>query len=314
MQHARPQAVEASLVASWHLAEPLTVRRIAHDGVTSDVFDVTDAAGRRYAAKLTYDLPAAVEPGLRAAAAVARRTSIETAPAVPASGGSLTVLTPSVNGERHPLALLPWIDGRRLAAGERIADAARVLAAVHQALGDVEAPDTMVGYLGDDAARYPWRDVIVPASRAALEGVFRADLTWGACYGDGPELVATEDGLALRDWGAVTRGPLLWDVKLWAGEQREAFVEAYAAARGPAAGEAHLLTLMDRLGYAFALRFRAFRVAQPDHYDETIEADRAALAEAAAGLGLDPDRTLADVDRAGKVYRSQGPQWPSLGS
>lgn len=108
--------------------------------------------------------------------------------------------------------------------------------------------------------------------------------------GDGPELRNTPGGLALIDWGAVTRAPLLWDVFQWAaraGVGADRFVAAYVDAGGPAAGEMQHLPVVQRLAAAHQLRFRMFRLATGAHYDESATDDRDALIGAATVLGVD---------------------------
>jgi hypothetical protein len=133
--------------------------------------------------------------------------------------------------------------------------------------------------------------LIEGALQEAVEAATGLDqLTWGTCYGDGPELLNTSGGLALIDWGAVTRAPLLWDVFRWASEAglgADRLVAAYVDAGGRAAGDVDQFPVMQRLGAAHQLRFRSFRLANGTHYDESASEDRAALVRAAMTLGVD---------------------------
>jgi hypothetical protein len=117
-------------------------------------------------------------------------------------------------------------------------------------------------------------------------------------YGDGPELIDVNGALGLIDWGAVTHTVLLWDVAVWAAsiEDREVFMSSYARHGGPAAGELAELPLVRKLAAAHRLRFRSHRVANAKHYDETIDEDLAAVAEASAVLGLDAQRTIGALE------------------
>jgi len=176
--------------------------------------------------------------------------------------------------------------------GERAEECGWLLAFVHERLAglDVSAPDTVIGYLQDQSVDYRGRDLIERALQETVDAVTGLDqLTWGTCYGDGPELRNTPGGLALIDWGAVTRAPLLWDVFQWAagaGVGADRFVAAYVDAGGPAAGEMQHLPVVQRLAAAHQLRFRMFRVANGMHYDESATEDRDALVRAATTLGV----------------------------
>lgn len=203
-----------------------------------------------------------------------------------------------MHGLQHPLAVLTRLLGSTVRATSRPADAGRLLAEVHQALLGVEVDtgDSIVGYLLDDTVEYRGCELITAAVRHVADEVSASDrLTWGLCYGDGPELIDVDGALGLIDWGAVTHTVLLWDVGVWAAsiDDQDVFVSSYSQHGGPAAGELADLPVMAKLAAAHRLRFRAHRVANAEHYDETIDQDRDALTEAAAVLGLDARRTLA---------------------
>lgn len=301
MEHAEAGSVRRELLASWGLGEPLSVDLMRPGGATSDVFDVKATDGRRFAAKLTYDLPGVVESGLRAAEFVQRSSGVKTGMPVRSINGSLTVETDSVAGLRHPLALMEWVDGATVQVEERPEECGRLLAIVHESLAgsDVSAPDTVIGYLQDRSVDYNGRDAIEHVLRDAVDAVIGLDgLTWGTCYGDGPELMSTLAGLALIDWGAVTRAPLLWDVVQWAasaGTHAGRFVSGYVDAGGPAADEMHYFPVVERLAAAHQLRFRLFRLANGNHYDESAIRDREALIHAATMLGVDHIRILEAI-------------------
>lgn len=301
MDHADPASVEQSIVDSWPLPGPIQVTTGVDAGTTSDVFAVRDGLDRQFIAKLVYDSADRVEVGLRAAEAVQTRTGLATGLPIRSTAGSLTVSTDSVHSLQHPLALLTRLLGPTVRASSRPADAGRLLAGVHQALLDVEVDtgDAIVGYLLDDTAEYRGCELINAAVRHVADEVSASDrLTWGLCYGDGPELIEVDGALGLIDWGAVTRTVLLWDVGVWAASiaDRDLFVSSYSQYGGPAAAELGDLPVMARLAAAHRLRFRAHRVVNADHYDETIDEDRAAVTEAAAVLGLDARRTLAALE------------------
>lgn len=301
MDHAKAGSIERSIVDSWSLPGPIEVTTGLDAGTTSDVFAVRDGLDRRFIAKLVYDSADRVEVGLRAAEAVQANAGLATGTPIRSTGGSLTVPTDSVNGLQHPLAVLTRLLGPAVPATSRPADAGRLLAEVHRALLDVEvdADDAIVGYLLDDTVEYRGCELINAAVRQVADEVIASDrFTWGLSYGDGPELIDVNGALGLIDWGAVTRTVLLWDVGVWAAsiDNKEAFVSSYAHHGGPAAGELADLPFMATLAAAHRLRFRAHRVANAEHYDETIDEDRAAVTEAATVLGLDARSTLAKLE------------------
>lgn len=301
MDHANAASIERSIVDSWPLPGPIAVTTGLDAGTTSDVFAVRDGLDRHFIAKLVYDSSERVGVGLRAAEVVQASTGLATGLPIRSTEGSLTVPTDSVHGLRHPLALLTRLLGPAVRATSRPADAGRLLAEVHQALIDVEvdAGDAIVGYLLDDTVEYRGCEVINAAVAHVADEVNANDrLTWGLCYGDGPELIDVDGALGLIDWGAVTRTVLLSDVGIWAAsiDDRDLFVSNYSQHGGPAAGELTDLPVMAKLAAAHRLRFRAYRVANAEHYDETIDQDRAAVMQAADVLGLDARRTLAALE------------------
>lgn len=291
MQHADPAVVRRALLRSWRLPEPVVVETLDGRGVTADVFEVTDGVGARYVAKLIYDTQPVAEAGLAVAEIVRDRTGIDTAAPIRTTTGAVTVMVPSVADLTHPLTLLPFVSGPRLTPDERPAETGRLLAGLHRAMADLGpiAPDGVIGYLLGDSVD-PGSGQIASAVRATVTDVTaRSDLTWGACYGDGPELVDTGAGLALIDWGAVARAPLLWDVSCWSSACREpaVFLDAYVGAGGLSPRELTLLPLMERLRAAQQLKFRNYRVTHADLYDETVVADRAALQDAVRAFGIE---------------------------
>lgn len=301
MEHADAGAVSRVLMTSWELDGPLHAERVLPGGATSDVFDIRVVDGRRFAAKLTYDLRSVVEPALRTAELVQQRTGIRTGSPVRAMDGSLTVDTDSVAGLQHPLALMEWVEGAPVRVEDRAEECGRLLARVHETqVGlDVSAPDTVIAYLQDQSVDYRGRLLIARTVQDAVDAVTGlGQLTWGTCYGDGPELRDTASGLALIDWGAVTRAPLLWDVVQWAasaGGAADRFVAAYSESGGPAANEMRHLAVLRRLLAAHQLRFRMFRLANGRHYDESATGDRNALVTAATVLGVDSQSILDSI-------------------
>jgi hypothetical protein len=302
--HADPKAVEQMLVDGWELPGPVQLTSLP-SGATADVWTVTDAAGRRYVAKLIYDAQPIAEQGLAVAEAVRLCTSIPPGAPVRTRTGALTAMAPSVHGLEHPLALLDFVDGEALWPGAGLAPepAADLLARLHAVAVNIQAEvtgfDQLLAYI-DDAEDIAYARLIRRALHETVErmrGLLRTHtLTTGICYGDGPEVRRCSDGsLALVDWGGVTRAPLLWDVACWAGGFSEGgrarFLARYADSGTPAAADLSHLAAFDRVRIAWLLRFRAYRAARADHYDETAADDAVKVRDYAARLGVDMTST-----------------------
>lgn len=293
---------DASVVATairdhWGHPDPIVLDDSLVPGVSADVWLATTGDGRRYVAKFVYGGRAEVEAGLAVAEQVARRTGLLTGTPCRTRAGELTVMLPSVPGQRHPLALLEYVDGRPATPGGDLTPerAAALLARVHQVVRtlDTQVPDGVLAYLADESVAIAYEEQLRPVIRRALARVQAIDeLSWGTCYGDGPEAIELTDGrLALVDWGGVVNAPVLWDVACWAhgfaaGRERDRFVEHYLAAGPLPATE---LTHLDRfleLRDVQQLRFRAHRVLHADHYTTTAAADAVELTRLAAGFGV----------------------------
>jgi hypothetical protein len=124
-------------------------------------------------------------------------------------------------------------------------------------------------------------------------------LTWGTCYGDGPEAIRTEHGIGLVDWGGVLHGPLLWDVAQWMRyivheEDRQRYLSAYRARTSLPRDELTHLGKFTRLCHAHELRFKAFRVLHADHDADSRENDAEAMVSLALSLGVQLSDSAAD--------------------
>jgi len=122
----------------------------------------------------------------------------------------------AVRGERL-VALLRFVDGRGLDTSSEAVDLlGETLGRAHALLVGAPVPDEL------DRWPWTWIDPTVidepVLRRAATEAMKAADrlaptLTHGILHGDpAPEaFLASEDGVALIDWGAACHGPLLYD-------------------------------------------------------------------------------------------------------
>ncbi len=174
-------------------------------------------------------------------------------------------------------------------------EAADLLATVHSGLRGTDATSThaVFDYLTDDSVDFAAAPAIRPVLHRIVDDVRDCpDLTWGTCYGDGPEAIRTGDGqIAHIDWGGVLHAPLLWDVADWmdgyTDPDQQRFVDA--CRRGIAeigADEFAHLDKLRRLRDARTLRFAAYRVLRADHYRTTAERDLERFRWYAARLGI----------------------------
>lgn len=281
--------VAPAIARHWRVAERDLYLDALTPGATSQVWLVR-LDDRRYVAKLCFDTRAAFESGLSAAEHVERSTGIATGAPIRTGDDDLSVLIPTFEGQEHPLALLTCVTGTEIEL-DAVA-AAELLTTVHAALRSLP---TVIGhdplrYLTDDSDCYAYQATIRPALQAVAGAVRAADLTWGTCYGDGPETVRQESGgMALLDWGGVLAGPVLWDVAEWmqrrgpdfrAGFQARLIDLGFVSER-----EMALLPLVTQIRAARELRFLAYRLLRPDHYG-TAETDGPRVEELATELGI----------------------------
>ncbi|ASR34481.1 hypothetical protein BAY61_05180 [Prauserella marina] len=176
------------------------------------------AGGRNHVAKLTFDAREFVEPGLLIAAAL-DRAGIRTGAPVPTGDGALSV---SVRRGSWTLAVLEFVDGAPFdwAAPESGGD---LLGRVHTILREaIEVPPAggLLDFYATEADRVGGSSGAALAE--ALAGIHEFDrltgLSHGVLYGDpAPEVLRDADTgeLALIDWGAPSRGPLLHDLVCW---------------------------------------------------------------------------------------------------
>jgi Ser/Thr protein kinase RdoA (MazF antagonist) len=287
------QIIADAISEHWDLPGPVTLTDSLIRGVTADVWLVDDGAGTRYVAKFAYENQAYFESGLSIAEHVERSTGLTTGRPVRDRAGELTVMLPSVPGQKHPLALLTYIAGTPTQL-EPDATAA-LLARVHSGLRDTDPAATAdpFGYLTDDSIDIAHADVIRPVLHKAAGDVLACrGLTWGTCYGDGPEPIRTSSGsIALVDWGGVLHAPLLWDVAEWVEtysdpQDRQAFIAECRTLRFIDTAEFVHLDRLARLRDARALRYRAHRVLHADHYTDTRLRDAQALQQLAARFDI----------------------------
>lgn len=258
-----------ALLAPWQLRSTTVGGELTVHGDRSRTWLIHDGGGK-FAAKLTFDGPRYVEPGLRIAAAV-DAAGICTGLPVRTADGDLCSAIPRTGGRPWTIALLSWVTGDPIvpsAAGMATA-AGQLLGRVHRALLRAEelrpAGELLVFYR-DQAVRLggPVGARLGAAVDVVDLAVRRGQLQCGVLYGDpSPEILRdrTTGRLALIDWGTPSWGPLLFDLLTW-----ERFVDE--ARPGGAAGDV-------RAGYLQVLPERAGELAAADLVAELIAAVRA---------------------------------------
>jgi homoserine kinase type II len=254
--------VRAALAEHWQIVDAVVTPH--HGGMNSATWFVRHA-GRRWVAK---SVPAAADlVGGLTVAAYLERAGIRSGAPVPARDGRFVV---TVDGQ--PLALLTWVPGRPLEAGDQPMIGA-TLASVHRRLLGFDLPSAYRFHWVDPSAAHlglrPW---LRPAVTAAVEALDTGGMTWGLLHTDpSPEAFRLDQGTCgLIDWSWAMRGPLLYDLAsavMYVGgaDRAAALIEAYLRSGVLPADEA-------RQGLAPMLRFR-FAV-QADYFARRIaEAD-----------------------------------------
>ncbi|MFE0380813.1 phosphotransferase enzyme family protein [Streptomyces inhibens] len=212
------------LLAPWDLPDARIGAELTDLGDRSRVWRVDTDRGA-YAAKLTFDSPAFVEPGLKIAAAL-DRTGIPTGAPLPDADGRLCRPVGRPGDWPWTLALHTFVVGTPLDWGSEAAPAQTgdLLGRVHLALTRLAEVPRPAGHLLDF---YAARAEQLGSHRgAALDKALsaiadfrtRTPLSEGVLYGDpAPEILQTlgQAPLALIDWGTPSWGPLLFDLVSW---------------------------------------------------------------------------------------------------
>lgn len=263
------------LLAPWNLASVRVGAELTGLGDRSRTWRI-DASSGAYAAKLTFDGPAFVEPGLRIAAAL-DQVGIPTGAPVSTVDGQLCRPVGGP-GQVWTLALLEFMPGEPLDLGDsQAAEAAgNLLGSVHCSLGAMPDAPCPAGRLLDFYAEVA--DIADEVASAALKQALadihafnaRTPLAFGILYGDpAPEILRDPDTgtLALIDWGTPSFGPLLHDLVAWqafltagqppdrAAQTRRLFRDAYQARypidEGQLAGQNVFVALQKAISGAF---------------------------------------------------------------
>ncbi len=269
------EALLAGLYA-WPLPEPRLVRRL-QGGFTSDVWRV-EAGGAAFVAKYTEQAQDAFEGGL-AAAELAGHAGISSGAPLRTHEGARSILVGAPSGQPHPLALLRFVPGEPLDYGQPGAASlyGHLLGWTQRLFLDGGLMEQVAGDLyaflqEDDAfvrAQPGLGELIQRALEAAREDAQRRAVTYGIIWADRVEIVCDiETGRAgIIDWGAIERGPLLFDVALtglWifpeGSQAYEAFLAAYLATAPISRSELEELKYYKALVWARQAKYFAYRI------------------------------------------------------
>ena len=268
---------EALLTAlhAWPLPSPRLVRRLPA-GFTSEVW-LVEAGGAHFVAKYADQSQEALEAGLFAAE-LAERHGITSGAPLRTKEGALSLLVTEPSGQRHPLALLRFVEGSPLNDAEPGAASlyGQVLGRTHTLLQGLIQQVTLDVYdfllqEEDYVVSQPGlAQLIRRACTAARAFEARRAVTSGVIWADRVEIVLEKETgrVGVIDWGAIERGPLLFDVALtllWlfpkGNQASEEFLHAYLAAAPITSDELEGLPYYTALLWARQAKFFAYRVA-----------------------------------------------------
>lgn len=275
-----PALSDETLLAAlqaWSLLEPLTIQRLP-GGMTSEVWSI-EAGNQRFVAKYAYTKQEAFEGGLHAAELVEQHGITCGAP-LRTKQGTLSIMIESAQGQSQPLAVLRYVPGQRLDLTNPDAAAlyGSLLGRTHSILltesGDWCASDLYAFLLEEDPAviaQPGLAPLISQAIRAARAYEARRPVTTGIIWADALEIrLERETGRAgIIDWGAIERGPLLFDIVLNASwyfpegsHTHREFMQAYLHEAPISADELAGINYYKALLWARQARFYAYCVAE----------------------------------------------------
>lgn len=261
---------------AWNLPPPLLLKRLS-SGFTSEVWKV-ETGQACFIAKHAEQPQVAFEGGLRAAELAEQRGILSGSP-LRTKTGALSILVEGVSGKAQPLALLHWVPGEPLDLSEP--DAAslygRLLGQTHRLLLDgfgEQGLFDLYEFLLQDEEYVTAQPGLAPLIRKAVEAArnyeARDAVTFGVIWADRMEILREKETgrVGIIDWGAIERGPLLFDVALsilWlfpeGSKASDEFLRAYLAVAPISAHELEGLTAYQALVWARQAKYFAYRVA-----------------------------------------------------
>ena len=266
----------STLQTSWHLPDALVVQRLS-GGFSSEVWKV-EAGDQCFVVKYAYQSQEAFEGGLYAAE-LAEQYGIRSAAPLRTKEGALSTLVEGTHGKHQPLALLRFVAGEPLRLEEPGAAGlyGSLLGRTHRIFlkggGEkvtfdvydfLQAEDTSV------TAQPALASLIHQTLQATRAYETRRKVTTGMIWADRVEILhERETGhVGIIDWGAIERGPLLFDVALsvlWlfpeGSRMHEEFLQAYQAETPISVSELEGLSYYKALVWARQAKFFAYRVA-----------------------------------------------------
>lgn len=268
----------ADALHAWDLPEPIRLTPLA-EGFSANTWYV-ETPDRRLVAKAIYHGHDAFGPGLRAAEVLAEHAILCSA-TVRTRTGALSVLVEGAYGRAEPLALLQYVPGSPLDWGDPMTPgvAGHFLGRIHalwQPAGErIRAPDRIFAYIAEDTPEVAAQPGLRALLQQALANVrdFEAvtPVTYGVIVGDYMELLYDPATLRLGmiDTGAVSWGPLLFDVALMceeppaaggASDPQAQFLQAYLTSGLIQPGELAGLRQYAALHWAQIAKYFAWRL------------------------------------------------------
>ena len=262
---------------AWPLPETFAIQRLP-GGMTSEVWHV-QAGQERFVAKYAYTSQQAFESGLYAAELVERHGITSGVP-LHTKQGTLSTMVESVHGQNHPFALLQYVPGKRLDLSKPGSAAlyGYLLGRTHHILleevGDWCASN-LYDFLLEDTPYVTVQPGLAPLIRHAIEAAYeyeeRKTVTYGVIWADAMEIRRDKETrrTGIIDWGAIGRGPLLFDIalnELWyfpaKSQAHREFIQAYLSQAPISADELAGIKYYKALLWARQAKFYAYCVAE----------------------------------------------------
>lgn len=265
-----------SALHAWHLSEDLVVQRLS-GGFTSEIWKVK-AGSQHFVAKYASQSQEAFEGGL-SAAELAEQHGIKSAAPLRTKEGALSTLVEGTHGKYQPLALLRFVAGEPLRLEEPGAAGlyGSLLGRTHRIFlkgGGEKVTFDVSDFLQAEDTYVTAQPGLASLIHHTLEATHsyetRCQVTTGVIWADRVEILSERETghVGIIDWGAIERGPLLFDVALtvlWlfpeGKRMHEEFLQAYLAEAPISVSELEGLRYYKALVWARQAKYFAYRVA-----------------------------------------------------
>ncbi|GLV53214.1 hypothetical protein KDH_00690 [Dictyobacter sp. S3.2.2.5] len=276
MHFTLPDAALVSALTAWSLPQPWTLTRI-RGGFTGDVWYVDTNQGR-LVAKFAYESREAFEAGLQAAEIVERAGIASGAP-LRTIAGEQTIMLEGPPTLFHPLALLHFVPGEPLDVKQPGSAylTGSLLGRIHTILlreqFRPQSGDRIFAYLKEEAVEVTAQIGLSLLLQRAVEAVEtfekRTRVPYGTLYGDSLQALFDRKThqVGLIDWGAISWGPLLFDVALatelfsFSQAQTDCFLQSYLAEALIESQQLEGVKFYQALRHAQLAKFFAWRLA-----------------------------------------------------